>query len=78
MKYGRGDKICTGDQVSIDTKYKGVVVANIEAGDYSDNYPKEEWSHLKTGVLIDTDFGGLVHYDQEGLIAEEVTLQSRA
>ncbi len=78
MKYGSGAKICTGDQVSIDTKYKGIVVANNEAGDYSDKYPKEEWSRLKIRVLTDTDFGGVVHFEQEGLLAEEVTLLNRA
>lgn len=78
MKYGSGEDICIGDQVSIDTKYSGTVVANIENGEYSNDYSKEQWVYLKVGVLIDTDFGGIVHYEKYSLISEEVKLRNRA
>ena len=78
MKYEDGKNVQVGDEVSIDTKYKGTVVANIESGEYSVAHSEEQWSYLKTGVLIDTDFGGIVHYEKEALITDEVKLQNRA
>jgi hypothetical protein len=78
MKYEGGDNIQVGDEVSIDTKYKGTVVANIESGEYSILHTKDQWGYLKTGVLIDTDFGGIVHYEKESLITDEVKLRNRA
>ena len=62
MKYSDGNEAQLGDLVLIDGKYKGTVVASIGAGQYSAAAPKEQWAYLKTGILIDTDFGGLVHY----------------
>ena len=78
MKYKNGAPVHVGDKVSIDIKYSGIVVANIEDNDCSEEEPKEKWDYLKTGVMIDTDFGGLVHYEQDSLIEDEVELISRA
>ncbi len=78
MQYENGDSIQVGDEVSIDTKYNGTVVANIESGEYSTSHTKEQWCYLKTGVLIDTDFGGIVYYEKGALIADEVKLKNRA
>ena len=78
MKYNDGDKILVGDKVSIDENHHGVVVANIESGDFSESYPKDQWEYLKSGVLIDTDFGGLIHYEQEAIIFDGVKLKFRA
>ena len=78
MKYKNGKNILVGDEVSIDSKYRGTIVANIESGEYSITHTKEQWSYLKTGVLIDTDFGGVVHYQKEALICDKVKLHKRA
>jgi len=77
VNYEDGQAIKVGDRVSIDSNYTGVVVANIEAGDYSKAHAKEQWDYLEVGVLIDTDFGGIVHYTKETFVSEEIRLQKR-
>ncbi|HJQ97541.1 MAG TPA: hypothetical protein VJ826_04450 [Candidatus Polarisedimenticolaceae bacterium] len=59
-----------GDVVSIGNG-KGVVVACIDTAEYSAEHPREQWSYLLGGVMIDTDFGGLVHYPDQDAVDEE-------
>ena len=61
MRYTDGNDARLGDVVVIDGKYNGVVVASLDTSEFSARCPKEHWGYLATGVLIDTDFGGLVH-----------------
>lgn len=77
MKYMDGTDIKLGDRVLISGKYHGVVVADIDNGRYSEEYPKEQWGYLGSGVMIYTDFGGLVHYRQENMDGETIELDSR-
>jgi hypothetical protein len=77
MKYTDGIEIELGDKVIISGKHHGVVVANIDGSEYSDAYPKEQWSYLGSGVMIDTDFGGLVHYQEDNIEGETIELESR-
>ena len=74
MKYSDGKNIKLGDKVLIDGKYHGVVVANMDDSEFSEEQPKEKWEYLRSGVMIDTDFAGLVHYQQENLETEEIVL----
>lgn len=62
MVYADGNEARLGDIVAIDTTFSGVVVASIDNAQYSDEFPSAKWAHLGQGVLMDTDFGGLVHY----------------
>lgn len=62
MKYSDGTLVHLGDRVRADYDLIGVVVASIDTGEYSEEYPENEWSYLKTGVLIDTEEAGLVHF----------------
>lgn len=50
------------------------MVVNIDANEYSTEYPSALWSYLRSGVLIDTDFGGLVYYQQESMASETIEL----
>ncbi len=77
MEYPLSERVQLGDQVLIDSSHKGVVVANIEDKEFSEAYPAKDWAHLEKGVLIDTDFGGLIHYDKEALETDHVRLSSR-
>lgn len=61
MHYADGNEAQLGDVVAIDDKYRGIVVANIDGGEYSEPLATG-WEQLKTGILVDTDFAGLVHY----------------
>ena len=77
MRYADGTKMQLGDNVVISGKYHGVVVADMDGDKYSESNPKEQWAYLGSGVMIDTDFGGLVHYQQENMDGETIELESR-
>jgi len=76
VRYADNNEAKVGDHVAIDVKHKGVVVADLDGGEFSEHCPEAQWKHLGTGILIDTDFGGLVHY-QEGT-DEHIVLVRRA
>lgn len=62
MKYSDGNEAKIGDSVAIDEHCRGVVIALIDTKEYGSEYSKEQWGYLKEGILIDTDFGGIIHY----------------
>ncbi|NCP64798.1 MAG: hypothetical protein GW763_17865 [Paraglaciecola sp.] len=65
MKYADGSIIRLGDRVIISGAFRGVVVADIDGAEYSNAFLKEHWEYLKSGVLVDTDFGGIVYYQHQ-------------
>lgn len=75
MLYADGNEAKLGDIVAIDDKHRGVVVANIDDNEYSDRY-REGWVYLRSGILVDTDLGGLVHYPNNE--HEHIVLLERA
>jgi len=78
MRYHDGQPVHVGDVVTIDVRHQGTVVGCIEEGIYLHPHSKEQWTHLREGVLIDTSFGGLVHYsDQAALEEDQVALLRR-
>ena len=62
MNYTDGQEAMLGDEVLIDGQRTGIVVACIDSGQYSTQYSENDWAFLMEGALIDTDFGGLIHY----------------
>ena len=62
VRYADYNEARLGDEVAIDDIYKGVVVASLDTDEYSARCPREEWAHLETGIVVDTNFGGLIHY----------------
>jgi hypothetical protein len=78
MGYPDGQIIRTGDLVTIDGTHSGTVVGCVEEGAYLPPHTADQWGYLGTGVLIDTSFGGVVHYlDEESLAFEPVVLLKR-
>lgn len=75
MVYADGNEARVGDVVAIDGHFSGVVVVSIDNGQFSREFPAEKWAHLGQGVLIDTDFAGLVHYQSSS--PERMTLSRR-
>lgn len=63
MKYKDGQDIEPGDAIRIDAIYRGKVVASMDTGRYLPG--QEGWAYLGEGIMVDTDFGGLVHYTRE-------------
>lgn len=74
MRYSDGNEALAGDVVSIDIKYQGTVVAAIDKKSYLPGH--EHWAILGTGIMVNTDFGGLVHCQSDEYIGE-MTLISR-
>ena len=62
MNYPDGTKVLIHDKVSLWPGCTGIVVSSIDDGQYSSQYPKEEWDYLEKGVLIYSDQVGLIHY----------------
>jgi hypothetical protein len=60
MHYADGALVEPGDVVRIDGRDGGTVVASMDTAKYLPG--RESWAYLAEGVLVDTDFGGLVHY----------------
>ena len=50
-----------GDRVE-DGALSGIVVANIETGEFAAEYNAADWAYLAGGVLVMTPEAGLVHY----------------
>ncbi|MGR4877810.1 hypothetical protein [Pseudoxanthomonas sp. LARHCG66] len=73
MKYADGTDIKPGDVVQIDTQYRGRVIASMDTGEYLPG--QDGWAYLGTGIMVDTDFGGLVHYTAE--TADDLVLMQR-
>lgn len=62
LNYGNGEHVCLWDRVQFPDGGIGIVVFSIDDDEYSIRFPKEQWSYLERGVMVDTSFGGLVHY----------------
>jgi len=63
MKFADGTDIRPGDIIQIDDVYRGRVVASMDTNEYLPG--EDSWAHLEAGIMVDTDFAGLVHYTSE-------------
>ena len=73
MRYADGQLIAPGDTVEIDGQYRGRVIACMDTNRCLPG--AEGWAYLETGIMVDTDFGGLVHYTD--LQADQIVLITR-
>ena len=63
MNYLDGTLIEPGDVVLLDGKDRGRVVASIDTGRFLPEHGG--WGYLGEGIMVDTDFAGLVHYTSQ-------------
>jgi len=75
MKYPDGTEARLGDRVKFSNGDLGSVVFSIDSDEYSKDFPKEEWSYLKKGIMVRTDNGALIHYEDSNV--EEILLVER-
>lgn len=61
MRYKDGSSVLVGDKVNLGGRVTGVVVAVIDTGSFSAEYPADEWDYLLTGVLVESSEAGLVY-----------------
>lgn len=60
-----------GDRIKILGQVKGVIVANIDSGEYSPEYPAKDWQYLERGLLVIAEGGGLVHLPADDVKLDE-------
>lgn len=60
--YLEGRLLRLGDRVALSGDL-GVVVAVIDSRDFSDGFPASEWGYLNSGILVEFEKIGLVHYE---------------
>ena len=63
MYYRNGLEVKLSDRIQLPNGEFGSVVLSIDTDEYSVEFPKSEWSHLKEGVMVKADGGALVHLD---------------
>ncbi len=79
MRYRNGQEVQIGDLVTMSGNHRGTVVACIEEGAYVPPHSPEQWIYLRQGILVDTSFGGLIHFPDEAAMGREnMQLSSRA
>ena len=76
MKYSDGQIVRINDRVELWQGCIGVVVCSMDSDDYSPEYPRAEWEYLKSGVLVNSEETGLIHYleaDEDFRLLERAT-----
>jgi len=63
MKYPDGRLARLNDRVHLANGEYGTIVFSADTDEYSDDYAKDNWAHIKKGVMIRTDNGALVQYE---------------
>jgi hypothetical protein len=61
MRYADGNEAKVGTRSLSMRSIAASWSLNIDGGEFSERYASG-WGYLKSGILVDTDFGGLVHY----------------
>ena len=64
MKFSNGREAQIGDMFKFGNGTKGTVVCSMDLGQYSVEYPKEQWGYLLEGVMVETEVMGIVHYTE--------------
>ncbi|HYM30590.1 MAG TPA: hypothetical protein VEU47_04785 [Candidatus Cybelea sp.] len=62
MRYPDGQLAQLGDRVRLWSGVEGIVVCSIDTDEFSDEYSREHWAYLRSGVLIRSAETGLIHY----------------
>ena len=64
MNYSDGRIIKVGDRVELWSNKYGIVICSMHDGIYTEEFSKSDWEHLKVGIMIKMDEGGLIHYPE--------------
>jgi hypothetical protein len=51
-----------GDRLRLWEDCVGIVVCSMDDDEYTPAFPRDHWAYLGSGVLIDCDLAGLIHY----------------
>ncbi len=64
MRYPNGAPIKIGDRIKLANGETGTVVFSVDTDEYSSGFPKKEWQYLKTGIMVKTNKGALIHFSE--------------
>ena len=67
MKYPDGTEARLGDRVQLSNGESGTVVFSIDTDEYSADFPKEQWNYLARGIMVKTDAGAFVHFEEPNI-----------
>ena len=62
MKYHNGRTVSVGDRVKLWHDQRATVVCSIDTREFTEDFPKEEWGYLGSGIIVKTDAGEIFHY----------------
>lgn len=74
MKYPDGSEARLGDRVRLINGDAGIIVASMDTNEFSPEYPAESWAPLKPGIMILTDKGAVVRFEEpahSGMLSRE-------
>jgi hypothetical protein len=63
MKYIDGTEARLGDRVRVTNGDTGTVIASMDTDEYGPEATKENWAHMGEGILVRTDRGALVQFN---------------
>jgi hypothetical protein len=62
VRYSDGTEARLGDRVRISNGETGKIVFSLDTDEFTAEYPKRDWAHLKSGVMVLTTGGALVRF----------------
>ena len=65
-----------GDHVEVPGQMFGRIVANIDTGEYSPDYPASHWAYLQTGLLVETHEAGLIHLPKSDMATPVIQIET--
>lgn len=64
MKYSDGTEAKIGDKIEFSDGSSGIVKCSIDANEYSEDHPKEQWAYLEKGIMVESEVMGVIHYEE--------------
>ena len=75
MRYLDGNEARIGDTIRLDNGQLATVVFSVDTCEFSEDFPESELSYLASGIMIRTESGELIHYEEES--NQLVSLEAR-
>ena len=73
-----GSDVRLGDRVCVLGRYEVEVIVTLDAGEFPHPDTLDNWRFLKSGVMLQTDFAGLLHIANQSLFdLQHIKLVSR-
>lgn len=64
MNYADGNEARLGDHVQMGDDKSGIVVCDLDRGEFSPEHPIEQWGYLRKGCMVEFGNFGVIHFPQ--------------